>query len=75
MEKRVERNEFTVASMHFPEFVPARNVEMYIVELHGITGGRKVRYGVVAPEWSMVREYVMLLPFQRRLCRQRHECH
>ena len=52
MGKTEERNEFTVANMHFPVFVPVKNVEMYIVELHGITEERKVRYGVAAPEWS-----------------------
>lgn len=41
----VERKESTVVNMLFQAFVLARNVGMYIAELHGTIGGRNTRYG------------------------------
>lgn len=56
--------------LHSQAFVPAKNVVMYIAELHGTIGERKVLYGVAALGRNMVREYVILLPFKKRIYKQ-----
>ena len=48
----VKRSESTVVNMLFQAFVPARNVGMFIAELHGTIGGRSTQFGDVATDYA-----------------------